>query len=139
MNYQLATVGGLTVLILFAHVFGGIRELLSVEPAKLADKKKLANFETLDRNWVLSLCAFQLVTVDLLVLSTLLFVLAFTDIIEAKKWVALALAAYYALWGVAWLVQLLALKRRAKDYLPLGQWFFWFVCAGLIFWGAQSL
>ena len=48
MNYQLATVGGLTVLALFAHVFGGIRQSLSVEPAKLTDKEKLANFETLD-------------------------------------------------------------------------------------------
>lgn len=66
MNYQLAVAGGLTVLALFAHVFGGIRQSLSVEPAKLADQQKLANFETLDRNWVQSMCAFQLVTVDLL-------------------------------------------------------------------------
>ena len=76
MNYQLATVGGLTALAFLAHAFGGIRQSLSVEPAKLADKEKLANFEALDRNWVQSMCAFQLVTIDLLALPALLFVLA---------------------------------------------------------------
>ena len=71
MNYQLAIVGGLTALALFAHVFGGIRQSLSVEPAKLTDKAKLANFETLDRNWVQSMCAFQLVTIGLVRLVVL--------------------------------------------------------------------
>lgn len=47
MNYQLAIVGALTVFALLAHVLGGIRQSLSVEPAKLADKVKLANFETI--------------------------------------------------------------------------------------------
>ena len=130
MNYQLATVGGLTVLTLFAHVFGGIRQSLSVEPAKLADKQKLANFETLDRNWVLSMCAFQLVTVDLL---------AFTDVFVQKQLIGFALAAIYFLWGCSWLVQLFALRRKAMDYLLLGHWVFWFGWSALIFWGALSL
>ena len=46
MNYQFAFVGGLTVLALVAHVFGGIRQSLSLEPAKLADKAKLAACRT---------------------------------------------------------------------------------------------
>jgi hypothetical protein len=33
VNYQLATVGGLTVVALFAHVFSGVRQSLSVESA----------------------------------------------------------------------------------------------------------
>lgn len=139
MNYQLAIVGGLTVLALFAHVFGGIRQSLSVEPAKLAEKQKLANFETLDRNWVQSMCAFQLVTVDLLALSTLLFLLAFTDVFVQKQLIGFALATFYFLWGCLWLVQLLALRRKAMDYLLLGQWILWFVCSALIYWGSLSL
>ena len=126
MNYQLAIVGGLTALALFAHLFGGLRQLLSVEPAKLTDKAKLANFETLERNWVLSMCAFQLVTVDLLALSTLLFFLAFTDVFAQKQLMGFALAAFYFLWGCAWLGQLFTLRRKAIDYLLLGQWVFWF-------------
>ena len=139
MNYQLAIVGGLTVLALFAHVFGGIRQSLSVEPAKLTDKEKLANFETLDRNWVQSMCAFQLVTVDLLALSALLFFLAFTDVFVQKQLIGFALAAFYFLWGCAWLVQLFTLRRKAMDYLLLGHWVFWFGCSALIYWGSLSL
>ena len=139
MNYQLAIAGGLTALALFAHLFGGIRELLSVEPAKLTDKEKLANFETLDRHWVLSMCAFQLVTIDLLALSALLFLLAYTDFFVQNQLIGFSLAAFYFLWGCAWLVQLFTLRRKSIDYLLLGQWFFWFACSALIYWGSLSL
>lgn len=139
MNYQLATVGGLTALALFAHVFGGIRQSLSVEPAKLVGKDKPANFAALDRNWVQSMCAFQLVTVDLLGLSALLFFLAFTDGFVHKQPIGFSLAAFYFLWGCAWLVQLFTLRRKAIDYLLLGHWSFWFGCSALIYWGSLSL
>lgn len=139
MNYQLAIVGALTFLALLAHIFGGIRESLSVAPAKLADTEKVANFEALERNWVQSMCAFQLVTVDLLVLSALLFLLAFTDVLLQKQLIGFGLAAFYFLWGCAWLVQIFALRRKAKDYLLLGHWIFWFGCSALIYWGSLSL
>ncbi len=138
MNYQLATVGGLTAFALVAHVFGGIRQSLSVEPAKITDKRKLASFESLDRNWVQSMCAFQLVTIDLLALSALLFTLAFTDVINQKQLVSFGLAGFYFCWGCAWLVQLLVLRRKTKDYLFLSQWIFWFACSALVYWGALA-
>lgn len=83
MNDQIALVGGLTLLAFFAHIFGSIREALSTEPAKLTEKGNLANFEVVERNWVQSMCAFQLVTV-IYFLSVLLFLLAFTDIFIQK-------------------------------------------------------
>ncbi len=52
MNYQLAIVGALTFLALLAHIFGGIRESLSVAPAKLADRETVSDFESLERNKV---------------------------------------------------------------------------------------
>jgi len=139
VNYQLAIVGGLTVLALLAHVFGGIRESLSVEPAKLADKEKVANLATLERNWVQLMCAFQLVTVDLLALSVLLFLLAFTEVFVQKQLLGFSLSAVYFLWGCSWLVQLFTLRRKAIDYLLLGHWSFWFGCSALIYWGSLSL
>lgn len=139
MNYQLTTVGALTVLALFAHVFGGIRQSLSVEPAKLIDKEKVGNFEELERNWVQSMCAFQLVTVDLAALSALLFCIVFTEVFVQKQLIGFALAAFYFLWGCSWLVQLFTLRRKARDYLLLGHWVFWFGCSALIYWGSLSL
>lgn len=139
MNYPIAIAGGLTLLALFAHTFVGIRESLSIAPAKLTEKGNVANFEVLERNWVQIMCAFQMITIDLLALSTLLFLLAFTDIIGQKQLLAFSLAVFYFLWGSAWLLQLVIFKRQAKDFLFLGHWLYWFVIASFIFWGAQSL
>lgn len=139
MNYQLTIVGCFTLLAFLAHMLGGVREALSVSPEKIANKNKLENYEALDRNWVQSMCAFQLVSVDLLVLSSLLFVLALTDWLVQKQLIAFGLSLIYFLWGCVWLIQLFALKRKPKDYLFLGHWVFWFLCSGLVYWGAQSL
>jgi hypothetical protein len=138
VNYQFAIVGGLTSLALLAHVFGGIRQSLSIEPSKLTSTTQAANLEGLDRNWVQSVCAFQMVTVDLLALSALLFLLAFTNVIHQKQAVGFALSAFYFLWGCLWLIQLVVLRRKAMDYLVLGHWIFWFLCSALIYWGALS-
>jgi len=139
MNYQIAIAGGITLLAFFAHALVGIREALSTAPAKSPQKANVDRNDVVERNWVQSMCAFQLVTIDLLALSVLLFVLAFTDLLGSKQVIAFCLVAFYFLWGSAWLLQLLFLKRRPKDFLLLSQWLFWFVCAGLIYWGAQSL
>jgi len=62
LNYPIAVVGGLTLLAFVAHVMGGIRQSLSIEPSKVADRQKdHAGLEVLERNWVQSMCAFQLV------------------------------------------------------------------------------
>ena len=140
MNYPIAIAGSLTLLAFVAHITGGIKQSLSIAPSKVAGSHiEGGALETLDRNWVQAMCAFQLVTVDLLALSGVLFLLAFTNTLAPQQAIAFALSAIYFLWGCSWLIQLLALKRKPKDYLFLGHWGFWFLCSGLIFWGAQSL
>jgi hypothetical protein len=140
LNYPIAIAGGLTVLAFVAHVTGGLRQSLSIAPTKLAGSHiERGALEVLDRNWVQTMCAFQLVTIDLLALSGVLYLLAFTNVLAPRQPIAFAVAALYFLWGCSWLVQLFALKRRPKDYLFLGHWTFWFLCAGLVFWGALSL
>ncbi|MFQ3581802.1 hypothetical protein J8C06_13745 [Chloracidobacterium validum] len=121
-----------------AHTVVGNREALSTRPP-VPDGAAAAESTTVDRNWVQSLCVFQLVTADLFVLSLLLFAPGATDLVPAKREVALATAMFFALWGLAWLIQLLVLRRRLRDYILLSQWLFWFVCAGLLFWGAGSM
>lgn len=138
MSIPILIAAAIVFIAFLAHTVVGSREALSTRPPVRNDAAT-AESTTLDRNWVQSLCAFQLVTVDLLVLSLLLFALGATDLVPAKREVALGLAMFFALWGLAWLIQLLLLRRRLKDYLLLSQWVFWFVCAGLIFWGAQAL
>ncbi len=45
------------------------------------------------------MCAFQLVTIDLLALSGVLYLLAFTNALAPKQSIAFALVAIYLLWG----------------------------------------
>lgn len=138
MNYPILAAGSIVFVAFMAHTVIGNRETLSTRPASLANKPTKQS-AIVERNWVQSFCTFQLVTVDLFVLSLLLFALGATDIVPAKREVALGMAIFFCLWSVAWLVQLLVLRRCLKDYFVLSQWIFWFVCAGLLFWGAQAL
>ncbi len=140
MNYPITIAASLTLLAFAAHVTGGLRQTLSIAPPKFAGSHiERRELDILDRNWVQVMCAFQLISVDLLVLAGVLYLLAFTDTLSPKQPIALALAAIYFLWGCVWLLQLFALKRAPKDYLYLCHWAFWFLCSGLIFWGAQSM
>jgi hypothetical protein len=139
MNYPIFAAGVLTSLAFVAHTIIGNKEALSTTPAKLGDPAAVSNFAVIERNWAQSLCAFQLVTIDLVVLSALLFLLAVTDYIGPKRQVAMAVSLFYALWGGVWFIQLCLLKRPVRDFLVLSQWLFWFMCAGLVYWGAQAL
>jgi hypothetical protein len=140
LNYPIAIVSGLTLLAFIAHVTGGLKQSLSIAPTKISGNHINRDaLDILDRNWVQLMCAFQLVSIDLLALSGVLYLLAFTNTLAPKQSIAFGLAAIYFLWGCVWLIQLFALGRKPKDYLFLGHWTFWFLCSGLIYWGALSL
>jgi hypothetical protein len=141
LNLPIAAVSVLMLLALLAHTLVGAREARSVRPSLIMPKGSTteSSAERLERNWAQSLCAFQLVTVDLLALTALSFLLAFTEVISPKKPIALALAGYSLLWGIAWLIQLAVLKSPRKNFFLLGHWVLWFLCAVLVYWGAQSL
>lgn len=140
MNTPIASVLAITALGFVAHITGGLLESLSISPKKwAASNNNTELLQKADRSWVQALCAFQLVSVDLLVLCVVLYLLAFTSVLQPAREIGFAVAGIYFLWGAAWLLQLAALKRTAKDYLLLGHWSVWFLCAGLVYWGALSL
>jgi hypothetical protein len=136
MNSQLFIVGCVTAFAFLAHLFIGTKESMSISPAKLAHAPEQTASATLQKNWLQTMCAFQMISVDLLVLSILIFVMALTDIIPSEQPIILALSAFYLLWGFAWLLQLALLKAKAEIYLKLGQWIMWLLCSGLLYWGA---
>ena len=138
MSIPILIASAIMFLAFLAHTLVGNREALSTRPTTPGDVAS-GNFAGVERNWVQSLCAFQMVTVDLFALSMLLFALGATDLIPAKREVALVVSIFLALWGVTWLVQLVMLGRRLRDYLLLSQWLFWFICSGLLYMGAQNL
>lgn len=133
MNYPIIIAGIIVFMAFIAHTFVGIREAMSTRPSAYEKTP------TIERNWVQSMCAFQMVTIDLFALSILLLILGATEMLPARKEFALYTSLFLVLWGVAWFIQILVLRRSLKDYLMLSQWAFWFACAGLLFWGSQSL
>ena len=82
------------------------------------------------------MCAFQMLAVDLLVVTIALFTIVLTDIIPFEYELTLLLSGLYLMWGIVWLVQLFWLNSTGKEIFQLSQWLFWFVCSGLLYWGA---
>lgn len=137
MNYSIVLAGALVGVAFLAHTDVGTREALRTRPDRDPDAGD--GSREVERHWVQSFCAFHLVTVDLLVLTALLLALGATDLVPARRTVTLAMAGFFALWGLAWLVTLLALHRPRREYGLLSQWMLWFVCAGLLTWGVGAL
>jgi uncharacterized protein YhhL (DUF1145 family) len=130
MNIPIFIVAVISTLAVFGHVFGGTRDTASIAPTK-EDKK-------LTRNWKQAMGAFQMLAVDLLLVTIALFVIALTDVIPFEHELTLFLSLLYFLWGLVWLIQMLWLKSEIKTYLNLPHWVLWFVCSGLLYYGAIS-
>ncbi|MGH1339421.1 MAG: hypothetical protein ACRBFS_25095 [Aureispira sp.] len=130
MNIPILIAACITSLAFVAHTFVGTQEALKTAPKKL----KTTVEDKIQQHWLQSMGAFQMVTIDLLLVSLILWALALTNWIPMEREVTLLLSAWFFLWGIAWLVQLLFLTKDKKDYLLLGQWLFWLVNAALLYW-----
>lgn len=89
-------------------------------------------------HWVQAMCAFQMLTLDLIVLTALLYTLALSELLQPKGTILYALAGYFALQGVIWLGNVIYLRRSGATVLSLPHWTVWFVIAGLLLWGASG-
>ena len=98
MNIPFAAAALLLSVAFFAHLFVGTRETLSLKP----DAENSTQQST--RNWMQAVCAFQLVSVDLLLLAATACLLAFTRVFDGMEAAAARfVAAYLGLWYAAWL------------------------------------
>lgn len=132
IDWPIGTASALTIIAFFAHTFVGTRESLSTRPGPLDDGGQR------ERCWVQSQGAFQLVTVDLFAAGLLLALLAVPGLLPMRHEIAWIGAVWFAAWGVAWLLQLAALRRPAGDYLRLGQWALFWAVAALLAAGAPA-
>lgn len=138
MVVPFAIAGVLMVLAVGAHVFVGTRETLALRPTENRPTADVAvstpsTRGELTRHWAQAMCVFQLVSIDLLLVTIAALLLAFTDVLPAKRDIGLFIAAYLGAWGVVWLV-----KVERRTYYMLGHWMLFFLCAALMVWGAFS-
>jgi len=128
MNIPVLIVACFSLLAIFAHVIGGTKETASISP----DVKN----EKLTRNWKQTMCAFQMLSIDLIAVTIILFTIALTEIISIEYEITLFLSVLYLFWALVWLVQLVWLKSNLKTFLFLPQWIFWLIGSGLLYLGA---
>ena len=131
MNIPFAAAALLLAVAFFAHLFVGTRETLSQKP----DEENTTQQGM--RNWMQAVCAFQLVSIDLLLLAAIACLLAFTRVFDGMEAAsARFVAVYLGLWCTVWLIQLKMAGARGKNYFLLGQWILFLLCALLMLWGA---
>jgi hypothetical protein len=124
MNIPVLIVASIMGIVVIAHVFGGTRETARIAPDPAAPN--------LNRYWVQAMGAFQMLSVDLLAVSLLLFGVALWDLGPAEAMIIKGLIALFFLWGLVWFVQVQWLKRPGAGILQLPHWIIWFLCAGLL-------
>jgi len=91
-----------------------------------------------NRIWTQSICAFQMLGIDLLLMAIVLYLLAATDVIAHKQTIALVCSGVFLLWGIVWFLQMAFLKRPVKEYLQLPHWAVWIVCSAFVFYGSKQ-
>ena len=128
MNIPVLIVACFSFLAVIAHIVGGTKETASIAP----DEKNTQ----LTRSWKQSMCAFQMLAIDLIAVTVAMFTISLTELIPFEYELTLFLSLLYFLWGIVWLVQLVWLKSNAKTFMNLPQWIFWFVGSGLLYIGA---
>ena len=128
MNYPVLIVACITLFACVAHVLVGTKETASIAPPE-QDKERTAN-------WVQAMCAFQMLSVDLLAVTAALFAVVFLDLGPIETQILRLLSLLYVFWGIVWVVQLRWLNRPAAHLLRLPHWIIWFLCAGLLFYGS---
>ena len=119
-------VASVCLLAFIAHVLGGSRETAAIKPSD--DDAKLTT------HWVQAMCAFQMLSVDLLAVSLLLFAIAFYEMGPYESTMLLALSLLFFFWGLVWIIQIVWLKRGSHYLLRLPHWLVWFICAGILYW-----
>jgi len=128
MNIPVLIVAVITAVAVVVHVLGGTRETANLASAK-KDTKTSAH-------WVQTMCAFQMLSVDLILVTGLLLTVAVTDILPSEVRWTMALSLLFLAWGVIWVIQMWAVKRQGVKALHLPQFVVWFVCSGLLWLGS---
>ena len=128
MNIPVLIVAGIMALAVLAHVFVGTKETATLRPSEPGAKET--------GHWVQAMCAFQMLSVDLLAVTAALFALGLYDLGPLKRPLTFGLAGLFLLWGIVWLVQAFWVQKSVRALVTLPHWIVWFPCAGLLAWAA---
>ena len=128
MNILLLISGILVLMAALIHAIVDDKECRRLEPSADSSGKGAECWMQLRSGW-------HWVSVDLLLSGLVLLLIATSDVIEAKKEIAVLLCIYFFVCGIAWVGTVSISMKNSKQVLSLGQWLFCFVVSGLIYFG----
>lgn len=131
MNTYLIIVNLLAGLAFGVHTFMGDRELHLLAPTT-HDEHWLKKQET----WTMTRCGWHWISFDLLMLTVLLSLINFTELIPHPIFVTKLLAVYTLGYALFWLVTIIISRKFAQNYLKLGQWMLMLLMSALLLVGA---
>lgn len=105
------------------HAIIGGKEFAFIKPTDSGKPREV---------WSQALCGWHWVSVDQLLVSGLLLVVGFSNIIHDESLILLVIGIYFALTGIIWLLTALVSGREIENaWLKLGQWMYCFLISGL--------
>ncbi len=128
MNIPILIAGALSLLAFLVHAILGDKEYGVLKPIEGAPSKT-------KETWIQVRSGWHWVSVDLLLSSIILLLIATTEIIKARAEISFLLSIYFFICGLVWLGTVLLSKNNNKQILALGQWIFCFLMSGLIYAG----
>ena len=123
MNYWFISAGAFLFISLLIHMVAGDKDY-----RKLSSKAQ--NNEQFGF-WLMGRGTFQMVSVDLLLTSVVLFLMGI-NIIPYNLYLSLFIAALYAGYLVFWLFTLYVSNAKSSNYLKQGQWILFLIALILI-------
>ncbi len=133
MNPLILIANILTFLAFVVHTFMGDNELKVIEPTNDNDQ----NFQKREK-WTMARCGWHWVSVDLLLATTGLGLINFTNYFDHKKTLLQILGVYFLGYAIVWALTIGISKQFPKNYLRLGQWILLLLISGLIFLGTNE-
>ncbi len=128
MNIWVFIVACITLAAFLAHVVIGTKETATLAPPRSETQR--------NTNWVQAMCAFQMLSVDLLVVAAALFGIAVLNLGPLERPAILLFGLLFFLWGVVWVIQMKVLRKTTVSLWRLPHWLVWFVCSALLLLGS---
>lgn len=133
MNYYFIAAGIFLFFTFLIHVIAGNKEFYLLNP-----RKQSIESEKLHGIWLMGLCGFQMVSIDLLLTAVFIFLMGI-DVIPFNLYLSIFIAALYAGYLIFWLVTLSLFKSGRKNFLCQGQWILFLIALILIVSGLNKV
>ncbi len=127
MDSRLVIANIIVLIALVFHFYWGDKDIQSISP-KASEAKKV-------ENWIMARGAFHVVSMDLFIITTVLSLLNFTDLLTSYRTMLLTIMSIYFMVNALVFFLVIAISAPLhKKFLKLFQWSIFIIISALIYW-----